>query len=351
MLDVGIEGEGDGWLHVSNPLGPVLEVDDSYAGVEYGSVELLIGGIHFLQIEMASGDSSAFRVASNVRLKPLDDLDDGQTIQIGDSIAGSLDYLSDWDWYSIQLDEGQTVRITTESLNVNTIVYVDFPRSRDNQVVWNDDGLVGSFGADAELVYRAPHSGEYFVVVNDPAGDSVGGYYLSIERARDGTETVYVPPSPQIVDSEFSPMLVFEDPLGYFSVQVPESWLENELDPSQYEIFSAFDPETNGEVLIVEEDVLYLGLGELSLEEYAELIESLVLIPSGAEDVARHMVQLSQGLPAIRLEMSYPGYRLVRLIYMSDDNVAFNITYSFPVDEFDRGKRLADYSFDSFHVN
>ena len=231
VLDVGIEGEGDGWFHVSDPVGPVLEVDDAYTGVEYGSVELLMGGIHFLQVEMASGDSSAFRVASNVRLKPLDDLDDGRIIRVGDSIAGSLDHSSDWDWYSIRLNEGQTVRITTESLNVDTIVYVDFPRSRDNQVVSNDDGLVGSFGADAELVYRAPHSGEYFVVVNDPVRDSVGGYYLSIEPARNGTETVYVPPSPQIVNSAFGTMLVFEDPLGYFSIQVPELWLENELDP------------------------------------------------------------------------------------------------------------------------
>ena len=352
VLDVGIEGEGDGWFHVSDPFGPILEVDDAYSGVEYGSVELLIDGIHFLQVEMASGDSSAFRVASNVRLKSLDDLDDGRTIQIGDSIAGSLDHSSDWDWYSIRLDEGQTVRITTESLNVDTIVYVDFPRSRNNQVVWNDDGLGGSFGADSELVYRAPHSGEYFVVVRDLVGDSVGGYYLSIEPARDGTETVYVPPSPQIVNSEFGAMLVFEDPLGYFSVQVPELWLENELDPSQYEVFSAFDPKTNSEVLIVEEDVLDLGLGELSLEEYAELIESLVLIPSGAEDISRQTVQLSQNLTAIRFEMSYPGgHRLLRLIYLSDENIAFNITYSFPVAEFDRGKRLADYSFESFHVN
>ena len=105
-------------------------------------------------------------------------------------------------------------------------------------------------------------------------------------------------------------------------------------------------------MLIVEEDVLDFGLGELSLEEYAEVIETLVLIPLlGAEDIARQTVQLSQGLTAIRFEMSYPGHRLLRLIYLSDENIAFNITYSFPVAEFDRGRRLADYSFDSFHVN
>ncbi len=58
ILEVGIEGSGDGWFHVSDPFGPILEVNDGYLGVEYGAVQLLTGGVHFLQVEMASGESS-----------------------------------------------------------------------------------------------------------------------------------------------------------------------------------------------------------------------------------------------------------------------------------------------------
>ena len=199
MLEVAIEGGGDGWFHVSDPLEPILEVNDNYTGVERGSVELLWGGVYYLQLEMASGESSTFRLSSNVRLKPLNDPDDGRTISIGETVAGSLDHLSDWDWYSISLEEGETVRISTNSLNVDTVIYVDFQHSRDNQVASDDDSGGGLSGTDSELVYRAPHSGEYFVAVTDAVGDSVGGYYLSVERARAGTETVVVPPSPQLV--------------------------------------------------------------------------------------------------------------------------------------------------------
>ena len=40
VLEVGIEGEGDGWFHVSDPFVLILEVHDGYAGIEYGVVEL-----------------------------------------------------------------------------------------------------------------------------------------------------------------------------------------------------------------------------------------------------------------------------------------------------------------------
>ena len=347
MLEVELEGVGDGWFHVSDPFGPILEVNDNYTGIERGSVELLLGGVYYLQVEMASGESSTYRLSSNVRLKPLNDPDDGRAISIGETVAGSLDHLSDWDWYSISLEEGETVRISTNSLNVDTVIYVDFRHSRDNQVASDDDSGGGLSGRDSELVYRAPHNGEYFVAVTEAVGDSVGGYYLSVERARAGTETVVVPPSPQLVDSDFGTMLVFEHPLGYFSVQVPEAWLEAELDPSQGEIFYAFDPKSNSVVFVIEENLL----GELSLEEYADAVESSVLIPAGAENITRRAVRTSQGLQAVRLEASLLGDHVIRQMYLLDNDVAVSITYSFSADQSDTGTRLADYSFNSFFVN
>ena len=130
------------------------------------------------------------------------------------------------------------------------------------------------------------------------------GYYLSVEPARQGTETVSVPTGPQTVDSRFGTMLVFEDHLSYFSMEVPEAWLEEQLDESQGEVFYALDPETNSDILIVAEDGLALGAGELSLTEYADLIESSVQSPAGAEDITWETVRTSQGSPAIIFQMS-----------------------------------------------
>ena len=350
LLEVGIEGEGDGWFNVSDPFGSVLEVNNGYTGMEYGTIELL-DGVHFLQVEMASGDSSMFDLISNVRLKPLNDPDDGRTVSIGDTVAGSLDHLFDWDWYSISLKEGETVRFSANSLNVDPVMYVDFPSSRDNQVVSDDDSGGGLFGTDSEIIYRAPHTGEYFIAVTDATGELLGGYYLSAESAREGTETISVPPSPQLVNSGFGTMLLFEDEQRYFSVQVPESWIEGELDASLGEIFYAFDPKTDSDVLIVEEDALDLGLGKLSLDEYADIIESQVLIPAGAEEITRETVRTSHGSSALIFEMSLFTHRVIRLIHLLDNDIAVSITYSFPLDESDEGKRLADYSFGSFRAN
>ena len=351
ILEVGIEGSGDGWFHVSDPLGSILEVNDGYTGVEHGAVDLLTNGVHFLQVEMASGHSSGFDLSSSVRLMPLNDPDDGRNVAVGETVAGSLDHFSDWDWYSVRLKERETVRIATDSLNVDTLIYIDFPKSRNNQVVSDDDSGGGLSGTNSELVYRAPHTGEYFIAVTEAVGNSSGGYYLSVEPAREGTETVSVPPRPQIVDSRFGTMLVFEDPLGYFSIQAPEAWLEGELGESQGEVFYAFDPETNSDIRIIAEDVLALGAGELSLTEYADLIESSVLIPAGAEDIIRETVRTSQGSPAIIFQMSIFTHRVIRMVYLLDNNMAVSITYSFTANRFDMGKQLADYSFDSFHVN
>ncbi len=350
ILEVNIEGSGDGWFHVSNSFGPILEVNDGYTGGEYGSVEILADDIHFLQVAMASGDTSRLGLSSNVRLKPLNDPDDGRTIEVGETVTGNLDHLSDWDWFSIHLKEGETVRIVTDSLNVDTFIYVDFPKSRNNQTVFDDDSG-GGLGGNSELVYRAPHTGEYFIAIADAEGTSIGGYYLSVESAREGTETVIVPPSPQLVDSRFGTMMVFEDPLGYFSMQVPEAWLEVQHDESLAEVFYAFDPGTTSDILIVAEDVLGYGLGELSLAEYADAIETTVLIPAGAENITRETVRSTRGLSAVRFEMSLFTYRVIRFIHLSDDNIAISFTYSFPTDQFDTGKQLAEYTLNSLQIN
>ena len=109
ILQVEIDGTGDGVFQVSDPFGVIQEVDESSTGIESGAVELLVDGIHFLQVEMLTKEPSTFRVSTNIRIKPFRDPDDGQAITVGDTVAGNLDFSSDWDWYSIRLEEGETV--------------------------------------------------------------------------------------------------------------------------------------------------------------------------------------------------------------------------------------------------
>ena len=191
-----IEGEGDGMFGVFSPFGIIQDVDDGYTGVESAEVELTAGGIHFLQVEMAWGvEPSRFHVTSSVGLKPLDDPDDGRSIVIGDVIAASLDFPGDWDWYSIDLQEGDTVRIYTDSAPVDTLLFVGSSDSEYQEFVSDDDSGGGLFGLNSEIVYRAPHTGEYFVVVTEAVENANGGYYLSVETAPEDTPLTWYSPS------------------------------------------------------------------------------------------------------------------------------------------------------------
>ena len=193
-LSVALDGPGDGLLRVSGPTGQLMRVDHNSSGVEQGAVELPVDGVYFVQAEMASGDSGTFELSSTIRLQPFHDPDDGVAIEVGQTIAASLDYAYDIDWFSIDLNEGETVGILADSLLVDTLFIVNFPGSRDDQVVFDDDSGGGMFGTNSWLVYRAPKRGEYWIAVGQADESHMGGgYFLSVERAPTGSETVHVP--------------------------------------------------------------------------------------------------------------------------------------------------------------
>ena len=232
---------------------------------------------------------------------------------------------------------------------MDTLLIVDFPNSYEDQVVSDDDSGRGLWSANAEMVYRAPARGEYFIVVADASDEATGGYYLSVEEAPAGSETVHVPPAPTgpevvLVGSPFGIMRVFEDPLGYFEVQIPQPWIEEEPDPSEFEIFKASSHEGNGSVTIYIEEGI-----QVPLAEYAEAIESGLIELGG--DLTRETVETPQGLPAVLFEWATDDVALIWLTYLSDGGVAIHITYSFPAGLADAGRELAYYSFGTFLVN
>ena len=93
---------------------------------------------------------------------------------------GTIDYYRDADWYSMSLREGETVTIHADSLIVDPIVLVYFSNIEVEEIVSDDDSGGGVFGLNSELVFSAPHSGEFFIAIGDVSGDAVGGYFLSV---------------------------------------------------------------------------------------------------------------------------------------------------------------------------
>ena len=173
------DGPGDAIIRLSGPSGGLFDVDDTTSGVEFGEAELQEDGLHFLQIESASLEPSAFDVYSNVRLRHFDDPDDDVLLAMGESYIGYVDFVADWDWYALDLAAGDTVTITASSLHVDTWLFILDAEGWDS----DDDSGGGLNGTDSQLEYTAAEAGRLFIAVTDATGVGTGEYGLSVQRA------------------------------------------------------------------------------------------------------------------------------------------------------------------------
>ncbi len=359
ILEIEVEGDGDAAFFVSDVIGPILEVDDELEGLEFGSVELLMDGAHLLNVAMYTEEPSFFQVYSNVRMKPLIDPDDGRVISPGRTIAASIDHPLDYDWFSISLEEGETVAISTDSLNADTEILVDFLGAQVGQIVSDYDSGGGLAGTNAHLVYRAPHTGEFTIVVREPVGVSFGGYYLTVETAREGTETVVVPPasttpvediietSYEIIETPYGRMYYFMDELGLFEVLAPADWeIVSEFDGWHHAV-EEFD---GGEFTILYGDVDEWGLDQPSLDALEDAIIQADLAGYDEDEIISNDVLTTLGVSIRRLELLADDYWIHSMIYLSDDWYA-TISYFFPVfpvDQFTDRLEMVEDTFDSF---
>jgi hypothetical protein len=122
-------------------------------------------------------------VSSNQQLAPFQDADDSTIVIIGETVPGNLDYPGDIDFFSIWLSEGDAIEATVDTVNFDAFAMIAFPHAFDDEIAFDDDAGRGVFGTDAKVTYRAPHTGNYFIVVQDAEGFSGGGYLLSIAEA------------------------------------------------------------------------------------------------------------------------------------------------------------------------
>ena len=327
----------------------LLDVDNSYGGVGQGSAEVKMEGYHFLTVDTPAHSSSCFDLTSNVPMIPFNDPDDGRQLNLHEPIAGNIDYPGDRDWYVINLEEGELVRISADSLNVDAVLRVDFPNSRPYQVVRDDDSGGGLFETNSELVYRAPVTGEYFVVIEDYSGWELGGYFLSVDRASSRMEAFTVPSSLEEVDSPFGKMIVYESRLSDFSVQVPAEWIQvypGEDDPG-FTYFAVNSETEEGEIGFVA--ILEFDLREANESQDLEELADSVLeeLSGGGFETHREMIVTASGDPGVVVEFRqgvepdrlYTGRMLASIL---DERFAFVLFYVFTEDEFHRG--LAEYS-------
>ena len=338
-------------------------------GEDSGSTTLRSAGLHFLTVrytpEYHSGQEQFGRaqLRSNVMLTPLHDPDDGREIAVGETIAGNMDAPYDRDWFRVWLEEGETVVISgaslTSSVSFNRMtIDIDFPQARENQKVHlevNTDGG-GVRGADgsSSAIYRAPHSGEFFLDVT-----ARGGYYLSVAEAPAGAEPVFIPPSPRVegeVEGPFGTMTVYQSQLGNFSIQVPAGWefgLDEKHQPFA-EYYGAYGPDHKELRIGYDNEMIAESTPTLDPLEVAAFFFVLWAAPNLNDDelVSREVVETDQGIPSERFVLSYSD-RMVALAtyYLPEDDAAVCVVYYFPAEDFHKFQELAEYSFSTFRVD
>lgn len=335
-------------------------------GADAGSTTLRSAGPHFLTLHYTpeyDGESEQFgeaRLRSNVRLIPLQDPDDGREVAVGETIAGNQDAPYDRDWFTIMLREGETVVISGESLTSSfqwdrMTVDIDFPTARENQKIHvevNTDAYGGN-GASS-VVYRAPHTGEYFLDVS-----ARGGYYLSVEEAPPDVGAVFIPASPTVegeVAGPFGPMTVYESHLGKFSIQVPAGWqygVDEQHQPFA-EYYGAYGPAR---------DELHIAFDNELIAEFGTVLDPLEVAafffvqwaaPNLVDDelVSREVVETPQGIRSERFVLAYSDHMIaLATYYLADYKSAVGIFYSSPSEDFDKIEGLTDYSFGTFQVH
>ena len=180
ILQVQLDGAGDGAFAIMGPGALIVGVDEGVSGTEYVELELDVDGPHFISVGMSSEQPQSFELSSNVLLTYFVDPDDGETIQVWETLTGNVDQLLDSDTFLLGLEEGESVAIFVESVSIDTSVAVGFPGFPET-IAFDDDGAGGTFGTDSVLFYRALQAGSYVIIVSDATSASIGGYLQSVE--------------------------------------------------------------------------------------------------------------------------------------------------------------------------
>ena len=240
VIDFEFTGDNDGGLTLYDSLGTeLLFIDSEYTGAEIGSVAVEYEEPHFLIALQLSESTGDFTLKSNRRLIPIHDPDDGGQLGVGQSVLGNIDFPGDVDHFFVDLKKGETIEIVAQSTLTDTFLTVDYVGAMDEQIIVDDDSGGGLFGLDSTIVYRAPHTGSYFVVVTDSNFYAPGGYVIRVDAAGRGAVPTTTTRASLFGDSDVASTLSASSDFGLAELRSAFLWLPasfEEADPSYLEL-------------------------------------------------------------------------------------------------------------------
>ena len=187
-LKVEVESEHDASFIVVGSTGYLLAfADEGTSGLESASATTEVAGPHFVVIFREEGwgpGELEFQVTSNRQLIPVHDPDDGKTINLGQTLRGSIDYPGDSDVFLIDLEKGAIITMHLDSIAFDPLVGILATGSEFGELVKDDDSGGGLFGFSAELRFKATQAGTHLILVEDNFGEVAGGYILTVRPHR-----------------------------------------------------------------------------------------------------------------------------------------------------------------------
>jgi S1-C subfamily serine protease len=224
VVEIKLEGEDNGGFGITDLFGNTLTfADEGYTGVETGSATTEIAAPYFVVLFQSSETPGEFKVSGNIELVPFDDRDDGSVVTVDQTLFGSIDFPFDTDYFEIDLDADDTINIAVDSLLIDPIVSVDYVGAKEEEVVSDDDSGGGLFGTNAELTYRAPHSGHFFIAVQGSYRSDTGGYLLTVAPAPPGA--IPATPRPATATPALEPLAAVATP------SIPMAWYTRQIGP------------------------------------------------------------------------------------------------------------------------
>jgi len=187
-IDIEVESDADVSFFVLDSVGNgIAKVDSGITGIERAAVTTAIDGPTFLVITQNSMKPNRGIVSVSHGFDRIPD-DDGLSLNVGFTITGSIDFPFDFDSYILHLDEGDVIEVIVDSMAIDPFVVIDFPGARETQVVEDDNSGGGILGLNASIVYKAPVTGQYLVIVYDATPSETGGYLLTVSDASLGSQ-------------------------------------------------------------------------------------------------------------------------------------------------------------------
>jgi len=306
---------------------------------------------YVVEIFQESENQNQFFFTSTYTLTLFPDIDDNQPLSIGVSYVGAIDLPLDRDFFELELAEGDRLEIVVDALGIDPRLELSYETETRRLIVDDDDSGGGIFGESAKIVFEAPESGSYQLVVSQfsYSGD-VGSYFLSVSAPDAKARMTKINTDEEMLPTGFGPMGLYESDKNYFHILYPLGWqsMPNSQCGPGVELCLAGEAAA---YLVVEEELTQLPRRDRNREGYMNILLDLLTSQPGVKLESQQPYTTLQGLPADMLVFSIQGGVATgrRLVYVDEEElVAFGATLVTQGDAYAETEALANLLLESF---